>query len=195
MTRVKPNACGCNGVPCSWWKKIQEPGSPGWGSLKNWGNKICSWVLRDSELALTMPSNNGKLQARPLVRGGAPHQQTSRRKIWSRVPAGCLTPRQTGRLTVSSNITLTLTFLTRVPIVWRYNLGTLFLVEINTGTWPSRLGESQIWASKNMVISLAELDPRKPALARPSNRWKLQTRPLVREGVPHQQIRNLLKII
>jgi hypothetical protein len=30
-------------------------------------------------------------------------------KNWSRAPDGCLTPRQTGRLTVGHNITLTLT--------------------------------------------------------------------------------------
>jgi hypothetical protein len=27
---------------------------------------------------------------------------------------------------------------------WRYKRATLFLGDINTGTWPSRLGESQI---------------------------------------------------
>jgi hypothetical protein len=29
-----------------------------------------------------------------------------------------------------------------------YDWVTLFLVDINTGTWPSRLGESRIWDSK-----------------------------------------------
>jgi hypothetical protein len=33
------------------------------------------------------------------------------------------------------------------------------------------------------------------ALAMPSKNWKLQTRLLVSEGAPHQQIRNCLKII
>jgi hypothetical protein len=48
-----------------------------------------------------------KLQTRPLVREGATKEQTrsclkeisSRKKIWSRVPDGRLTPRQTDRLT------------------------------------------------------------------------------------------------
>jgi hypothetical protein len=48
--------------------------------------------------------SNCKRQARPLVREDAPHQQTRKClteiKIWSQAPDGCLTPRQTGRLTV-----------------------------------------------------------------------------------------------
>jgi hypothetical protein len=39
------------------------------------------------------------------------------------------------------------------------------------------------------------MGPRKAALARSSNKCKLQTRPLVREGAQHQQIRDCLKII
>jgi hypothetical protein len=31
---------------------------------------------------------------------------------------------------------------------WAYNWDTLFLRNINTETWPSRLGESRIWDSK-----------------------------------------------
>jgi hypothetical protein len=30
------------------------------------------------------------------------------------------------------------------PSAWKYNLATLFLGDINTGTWPSRLRESRI---------------------------------------------------
>jgi hypothetical protein len=60
---------------------------------------------------------------------------------WSQVPDGCLTPRQTGRLNVGHNIALTLKGITQCP--GGYNWATLFLGEINTGTWPSRLGESQ----------------------------------------------------
>jgi hypothetical protein len=65
-----------------------------------------------------MPDKNWKVQTRLLVREGAPHQQTrnwlknyqrENGKNWSRVPNGCLTPRRTGRLTVSRNIILTLT--------------------------------------------------------------------------------------
>jgi hypothetical protein len=63
-----------------------------------------------------MPCKNWKLQTRLLVREGAPHQQTRKclknnqrenGKNWSRVPDECLTPRQTGRLTVGRNVTLT----------------------------------------------------------------------------------------
>jgi hypothetical protein len=53
-----------------------------------------------------------KRQTCPLVRGGVPRQQTRNCvtviKICSWAPDGCLTPRQTDRLTVGSNITLTL---------------------------------------------------------------------------------------
>jgi hypothetical protein len=58
-----------------------------------------------------------KLQTRPLVREGATKLQTPsclkeisrRKKNWSRVPDGRLTPRQTGRLTVGSKLTSTST--------------------------------------------------------------------------------------
>jgi hypothetical protein len=30
------------------------------------------------------------------------------------------------------------------PSAWGYNWATLFLRDINTGTWPSRLGEARI---------------------------------------------------
>jgi hypothetical protein len=80
-------------------------------------------------------------------------KEREKRKNWSRVPDGCLTKRQTGRLTVGGNITLTLILtgpqirkakrtagtqrLTQCP---EYNWATLFLGDINMGTWPSRLG-------------------------------------------------------
>jgi hypothetical protein len=57
-------------------------------------------------------------------------------------PDGCLTPRQTGQLTVGHNITLT-------------------LEEINTGTWPSRWGGSQIWDCRNMVMNSTRLRHKK----------------------------------
>jgi hypothetical protein len=45
-----------------------------------------------------------KLQTRPLAREGAAYQETrncqTEKTIWSRVPDGSLTPRQTDRLTV-----------------------------------------------------------------------------------------------
>jgi hypothetical protein len=44
-----------------------------------WDNKILSWVPRDSDpkkTPLARPSNSWKAKTRPLVRKGAPHQQT-----------------------------------------------------------------------------------------------------------------------
>jgi hypothetical protein len=59
------------------------------------------------------------------------------------------------------------------------NWATLFLGDINTGTWPPRLGGCRIWDS-NLKIT---------ALARASRNCKRQTRPLVRNSIP-QQTRN-----
>jgi hypothetical protein len=63
--------------------------------------------------ALAKASSNCKRQARPLVREGAPHQQTRTcltvTRIWSWATEGFLTPRQTVRVTIGGNITLTLT--------------------------------------------------------------------------------------
>jgi hypothetical protein len=62
-------------------------------------------------LALELASLHCKLQTRPLVREGAPHQQTRSclkiiKERREKIGRGCLTPRQTGRLTVGRNITL-----------------------------------------------------------------------------------------
>jgi hypothetical protein len=70
--------------------------------------------------------------------------------LW--VPDGCLTPRQTDQLTVGHYITLTLTWTAEstltlalgIPSAWGYNWATMLLGEINTGTWSSRLGKSQM---------------------------------------------------
>jgi hypothetical protein len=53
---------------------------------------------------------------------------------------------------------------------------TLFLGDINTGTWPSRLAVSRIGTIKY------GLESRGTALTRTSSNSKLQARPLVREG-------------
>jgi hypothetical protein len=58
---------------------------------------------------------NSKLQTRPLVREGATKQQSRsclqkiswRKKNWSKVPDGRLTPGQTGRLNVGRKLTST----------------------------------------------------------------------------------------
>jgi hypothetical protein len=89
--------------------------SLGWGSLKNRDNKICSWVPWDSDgrkASLAMPGKNWKLQTRLLVWGDTPNHtnpqlsknnKSEKGENWSRVPDECLTPRQTGRLTVGRN--------------------------------------------------------------------------------------------
>jgi hypothetical protein len=77
------------------------------GKSQIWGSKIWPRVLRDSDpkmTALARTSSNCKRQARPLVRESAPNQQTR----------NCFVPRQTDRLTVGRNITLTLS-----STVWR----------------------------------------------------------------------------
>jgi hypothetical protein len=102
--------------------------------------------------------------------------------------------------TVGRNITLTLTLVQLVglesePSAQGYNWPTLFLGDINTGTWPSRLRESQIWDSKIGSRVPRDSDPRMTALARISSNCKRQTRSLVRESAPHQQTRNCLTAI
>jgi hypothetical protein len=54
-----------------------------------------------------------------------------------------------------------------------YNWATLFLGDINTGTWPHRLGESRTWDSKNLRMT---------ALASASSNCNRQTHPLVKRG-------------
>jgi hypothetical protein len=70
---------------------------------------------------------------------------------------------------------------------WKCNRATVFPQEINTGTWTSRLEESQTGNSP--------ADLKKTALTRSSNNYKLQNRPLVREGASHEQTHKCLKII
>jgi hypothetical protein len=91
------------------------------------------------------------------------------------------TPRRTGRLTVGSNITWTWTW--RKLSAWGYNWTTLFLGDINTGTWPSRLRG----VSDETVIH------GHGSCATITSGWlqcKLQTHPLVREGALHEEERN-----
>jgi hypothetical protein len=56
--------------------------------------------------------------------------------------------------------------------------GPPFLGVINTGTWPSRLGESQ-WDSKIMSWVLRDFDPRVTALARPRSNSTVNYRPVL----------------
>jgi hypothetical protein len=75
-----------------------------------------------------------------------------------------------------------------------YNWATLFLGEINIGTWPSRFGS--LINRDNKIRTLPwESDLRNDALAMPGKNWKVQTRLFVREGAPHQQNPKLSKKI
>jgi hypothetical protein len=67
-----------------------------------------------------------------------------------------------------------------------YNWTTLFLGDINTGTWPSRLGES------HKAVSSAGLGPESDCSGKTQKQLysKLQTHTLVREGAPQQEICN-----
>jgi hypothetical protein len=67
-----------------------------------------------------------------------------------------------------------------------YNRATMFLGDINMGTWPSMLGEPPIWDSKMWSRVPRELDMRLTALARGSSNCKRQTRPLVGEDVIYE---------
>jgi hypothetical protein len=78
-------------------------------------SKIWSRVPRESDprmTALARISSNCKRQTRSLVRESALYKQTSNWltiiKIWAYATDGCFVPRQTDRLTVGRNISLTL---------------------------------------------------------------------------------------
>jgi hypothetical protein len=66
--------------------------------------------------------------------------------------------------------------------VWGDENGTQCL-DINTETWPSRLGESRIWYSKMRLSVPRDSDRIITALARPSIHCKRQTHTLVTEDV------------
>jgi hypothetical protein len=100
---------------------MREPGPPGWGSPR-WDSKI--WTVSSAGFRLKSDCSskaqrqfNSKLQTRPLVSEGVTKYQSRsclkeiswRKKNWSQVPDGRLTPGQTGRLTVSRKLTSTST--------------------------------------------------------------------------------------
>jgi hypothetical protein len=85
-----------------------------------------------------------KLQTLSLVREGALHEEdkiVKHRKLkWGS------TPRRTGRLTVGPNIIELEVKLQNTSKLnaWGYNWTTLFLRDVNTGTWTAKLGVSQM---------------------------------------------------
>jgi hypothetical protein len=110
----EPSTWGYNWAPLYW----GDINTGSWLSRlvesRIWGSKIWSWVPWDLDsrmTALARASSNCKWQTCSLIREGAPHQQTRNCltviRIWSWAPDGGLTPRQTDRLTICHNITLT----------------------------------------------------------------------------------------
>jgi hypothetical protein len=126
---------------------------------------------------------NDKWQTRPLVRGRSTEtrQQLSDNNLRTEVTSrrvGSI-PRHTGWLTVSCNVTST-------SNAWGYSFPGRNKYR---NLAPSGFGESQKlrqWVPRDS-------DPRKTVLARPSKKWKPQTRPLVRKGGTHHETRNCLK--
>jgi hypothetical protein len=85
----------------------------------------------------------------------------------------------------------------RKPGAWGYNWATLFLRDINMGTWPSRLVSLESETVKyghesrgTRTQGWLDSDLRMTALARTSSSCKRQTCPLVREGALHHQTHN-----
>jgi hypothetical protein len=106
--------------PSTWWYNCATL-SLGDINTETWSSRLGESPIWDSKIWNSDPRmtalarfSNCKRQTRPLVIGGAPHQQTrncltaKKKKNWSCAPDGGLTPRQTGRLIVGRNITLTL---------------------------------------------------------------------------------------
>jgi hypothetical protein len=75
----------------------------------------------------------------------------------------------------------------RFKYLHRDEKGTQCLGDINAGTWPSTLVNSRTWDSNIRSWVLWDSGLSMTALARTSSNCLNQTRPLVREGVPHQQ--------
>jgi hypothetical protein len=108
-----------------------------------------SWVPRDSHprlIALARASSDYKRQIRSFDEEGTRHQQThgclTVTEVWSWVPVGCLTPRQTGRLTIGRNIILTLT--------WAI---------VNHIQWGPRIVSDKQWVDSYWLSETRQLEP------------------------------------
>jgi hypothetical protein len=157
------------------------------------------WVLRDSDhwqIALQITDPSSRQRGRPKTKSKAiVRQKKGKRRIWSCAPMGCPTPRRIGRLTVGHNIDSTHRTL---PNARWYNWATLFLGEINTGTWPSMLEESKNRNNKMCFWVLWDSNLRKAELAISSKEKKLKNyrTDFSSERAPHiTKSVNCLKII
>jgi hypothetical protein len=109
-----------------------------------WDSEVWSLVPWGSDprmTALARSSSNCKQQTCPLVREGAPHQQTrnclTEIKLRSWAPDGGLTPRQTYWLTVGRNVNLTLT--------------------LRVGSWSNELVARQLPAGRNVSTEAEDI--------------------------------------
>jgi hypothetical protein len=107
---------GITGLPCSWGNKYGNL-SLHFGTFSKietikYSHEACG--LRLEKPALVTSSKDWKIQTRLFVGEGAPHHlilnclkkiKERRRRNWSWVQDGCLSPIQTGRLTFGRNIT------------------------------------------------------------------------------------------
>lgn len=75
-----------------------------------------------------------------------------------------------------------------------YNYVTSFLGNINTETWPSKLGKSPICYSKICSWFSWDSKLRMTSLSRPYNNCILQTRPIIRGDARLQQTQNYLRV-
>jgi hypothetical protein len=94
---------GTTGPPCSWGIQLRGSGPPGCESLKNWDNKIWSWVPRD---CAGDPSSRQR-GCYKITNPQLSKENFKEKEKFFGVLDGCLTPRRTGRLTVGHNSTST----------------------------------------------------------------------------------------
>jgi hypothetical protein len=131
--------------------------------------------------------------------------------FYSFLQSSCSSPRivlQLGSIT-SFHILFSSSFISHSTMQWNYkyfswgtdilpnarecNWATLFLEEINAGTWPSRLGSLKNRDNKMRSLSPVGLRSKKSALAISSKNCKLQNQPLDREGASQKRDSNLQK--
>jgi hypothetical protein len=121
---------------------MREPGPPGWGSPR-WDSKVWLRVLRDSDhWVITLRKGAPQRQDRKFQTATFQQEVISVRK--SHKDARYQNSRK-----VTSNFEMWVVGDNEkeTQCLW-VNWGTLFLGDINTGTWPSRSGVSKIGTIK-----------------------------------------------